>query len=188
MGAGGGKSSTSSQSTNSPWADVLGRIGQQQWRMAKPALSAYSGQAAEALKTGGVNANIPSINSAVDASRQSSSQSETQMREQLARSGLAGTPFAETIMSQQQGADSARTGAIPAEAAQSFIGQAIPQLEGQAGRAAGAISGAGGLQNTQTGTSTPSFWDFFSQGLQAGGSVGTGLGGYGLGFTPFAGA
>jgi hypothetical protein len=110
------------------------------------------------------------------------------MREQLARSGLAGTPFAETIMSQQQGADSARTGAIPAEAAQSFIGQAIPQLEGQAGRAAGAISGAGGLQNTQTGTSTPSFWDFFSQGLQAGGSVGTGLGGYGLGFTPFAGA
>lgn len=176
MGAGGGKSSSSSQSTNSPWADVLGRIGQQQWRMAKPALSAYSGQTAEALRTGGVNANIPSINAAVDASRQSASQSETQMREQLARSGLAGTPFAETIMAQQQGADSARTGAIPAEATQSFIGQAIPQLEGQAGRAAGAISGAGGLQNTQTGTQTPSFWDFFTKGLFAGGQAGQGFG------------
>jgi hypothetical protein len=163
MGAGGGKTSSSSSSTSSPWADVLGKIGLQEWRMAKPAISTYNQQAAEALKTGGVNANIPSINAAVDASRQSSSQSETQLREQLARSGLAGTPFAETIMAQTQGGDAARTGAIPAEATQAFIGQAVPQLEGQAGRAAGAIGTAGGLNTTTTGTSTPSFWDYFSQ-------------------------
>ena len=165
----GGGSKTSQSTTNSPWANDLASIGLQDWRMAKPALQAYSSQASEALKTGGVNANIPSINAAVDASRQSSSQSETQLREQLARSGLAGTPFAQTIMAQQQGTDAARTGAIPAEATQAFIGQAVPQLEGQAGRAASAIGGAGGLQNTTTGTQTPSFWDYFTQGLQAGG-------------------
>lgn len=145
--------------------------------MAAPALRSYSGQAAEALRTGGVNANIPSINAAVDASRQSSSQSETQLREQLGRSGLAGTPFAETIMAQQQGADSARTGAIPAEATQQFISQAIPQLEGQAGRTTGALSAAGGLDNTQQGTQTPSFWDFFTQGLQSGAPLGFALAG-----------
>jgi hypothetical protein len=94
------------------------------------------------------------------------------LREQLARSGLAGTPFAETIMAQTQGGDAARTGAIPAEATQAFIGNAIPQLEGQAGRATSAIGAAGGLQNTTTGTSTPSFWDFFTQGLQAGAPLG----------------
>ena len=110
------------------------------------------------------------------------------MREQLARSGLAGTSFAENILSQEQGTNAARTGAIPSDMTQAFIGQAIPQLGGQAGRASGAIAGAGGLQNTQAGTQTPSFWDFFTQGLQAGGSAGAGLGGYGLGFTPFAGA
>jgi hypothetical protein len=94
------------------------------------------------------------------------------LREQLARSGLAGTPFAETIMAQTQGGDAARIGAIPAEATQAFIGQAVPQLEGQAGRAAGAIGTAGGLDNTTVGTQTPSFWQYFNQGLQAGGQIG----------------
>jgi hypothetical protein len=74
-------------------------------------------------------------------------------------------------MAQTQGSDAARTGAIPAEATQAFIGQAVPQLEGQAGRAAGAIGTAGGLNTTTTGTSTPSFWDYFMQGLQGGGAA-----------------
>jgi hypothetical protein len=107
----------------------------------------------------------------VDASRQSSSQSETQLREQLARSGLAGTPFAETIMAQTQAGDAARTGAIPAEATQAFIGQAVPTLENQASMGASAITGAGNLNRTTTGTSTPSFWDYFMQGLQGGGAA-----------------
>jgi hypothetical protein len=171
MGAGGGKTSSSSSSTSSPWADVLGRIGLQEWRMAKPAISTYNQQAAEALKTGGVNANIPSINAAVDASRQSSSQSETQLREQLARSGLAGTPFAETIMAQTQGGDAARTGAIPAEATQAFIGQTVPTLEGQANAGTSAIGTAGGLNNTTVGTQTPSFWDYFAKLASSGGQA-----------------
>lgn len=174
-GSGGGKSSSSSSSQSSPFAPLLASIGLNEWNMAKPVLSTYSNQASEALKTGGVNANIPSINAAVDASRQSSSQSETELRQRLAQSGLAGTPFAQSIMAQEQGTNNARTGAIPAEATQAFIGQAVPTVlnAGQAG--VGALGTAAGLDINTKSTSTPSFWDMFNQGLSAGGLAFAGI-------------
>jgi len=174
-GSSGGKTSSSTSSQSSPYAPILAAIGSQMWNTAKPVSQTYANQANEALKTGGVNANIPSINASVDASRQSSSQSETQLRQRLAQSGLAGTPFAQNIMAQQQGTDNARTGAIPADATQAFISQAVPTVLNEGNAGIGALGTAGGLDINTKSTSTPSFWDTFMQGA-------------GIGATAFAGA
>lgn len=87
-------------------------------------------------------------------------------------------------MAQEQGTNNARTGAIPAEATQAFIGQAVPTVlnAGQAG--VGALGTAAGLDINTKSTSTPSFWDMFNQGITSGASLGSSLGS--LGYQPFA--
>lgn len=167
-GSGGGKTSTSS--TSSPYAAILEGIGSQMWRTAKPVYQTYASQAEEALRTGGVNAQIPSVSRAVGAAREQQSQSTTDLRQRLAQSGLAGTSFAQALLQEDASQGGQAVANIPAEATSAFVGQAVPQVLGMGRAGVGAIGQAAGID--QTTTSTPSFWDFFTKGLSAGAQTG----------------
>lgn len=160
---GGGSSKTSTGTESSPYAGLIAQFG----RAFLPSAKAFGAQETEALKTGGVNAQIPIINRAVDASRGAESQANTQLQESLARAGLANTSFGAQILGNQQMAGAQRTAEIPTDIAGQFIG-AVP---GTAGTGVGAASGAAAANRITT--VTPSFWDLFAQGLGLGGNYGS---------------
>jgi len=64
--------------------------------------SGYGGMLESALKGQGSAGNIPIIQQAVERSKQAASQSLAGTSDDLARSGLAGTPFGQAIMAQTQ--------------------------------------------------------------------------------------
>ena len=165
-GGGGGKTASSTSNTSSPFAPYLAQDGSQLFNLAKPVISNLSSQATSALQTGGVNAQIPSINASLDSSRRSASTSDTNLRQSLAKSGLGGTSFGNAILGEQEGTTSQNIAAIPGTAANSFLGMAAPAViqEGNAGL--GALGTAGSLDTATAGTQTASFWDTFMQGVQ----------------------
>lgn len=171
MGGGGsGKTSTSTQS--SPYATLLANWSDRLMKTWMPVQNQLASQTGEALKTGGVNAQIPIISRAVDAARQGATQTEEQTRQSLARSGTSG-PEAQAILGEERMAEGDRIAGIGPGIASQFISQA-PQMS-QAGIGQ-AFSGAGqAMWGNMTTTSTPSFWDFFIRGLAA--SQGSGSGG-----------
>src|SRR5216684_7633427 len=170
MGLGGG--STSTTSTNSPWAGVLGNMGKSAWKIAQPLMSTLGSQFLEALKTGGVNSFIPWINRAVDASRMSASKGIEGLRQSLARTGQGNSAFGEAQLSEANMQAGNQVANTPEEMIMSFI-QGAPQFALGTGKLAeGAMGMAGGLQNTSTTTSQPGFWDLFMQGMKSGGEVG----------------
>ena len=160
---GGGNSKTSTSGQTSPYAGLIAQFS----KAFLPSAKAFGAQETEALKTGGVNAQIPIINRAVDASRGAESEANTQLQESLARAGLANTSFGAQILGNQEMAAKQKTAEIPTDIAGQFIG-AVP---GTAGTGVGAASAAAGANFTRT--STPSFWDLFTQGLTAGSGFGT---------------
>jgi hypothetical protein len=177
MGGGSGKSSTGSSSNWSQYAPALMKM----WKTAKPVYQTLASQTEQGLQTGGVNANIPLINTKMDAARQAESQSMQQARQTLGRSSLAGTPFGQELLAslEQQGGQNISN--IPASTTAEFVGGAAPQVIGTGARAVGE---AAQLNTSSTYQSTPSFGDYFMQGASAGGMAGTGLGM--MGYTPFA--
>src|SRR5271168_967163 len=70
------------------------------FNMSLPTIRALSAQTAEGLQTGGINAQIPSINSSVAAARQAYSTSQQALKNQLGQSGLANSSFGEEILGQ----------------------------------------------------------------------------------------
>lgn len=167
MGAGGGKTSTSTSS--SPYAAALWGIGSKYAKGALPLFNQSVSTAEQALQTGGVNANIPSINRAVDANRQASSQSMEATRQSLARLGLSDSPFAQDLIAQANQTANNEAASVAPDAASRIIA-GIPGLigEGQAGFSP--MSTAAGLDTTST--YTPSFWQLVAQ--SQGGTQGTG--------------
>lgn len=159
----GAKTSSGTSSTSSPYADILAGMGKQMWSMAKPVAQTYSSQAAEALRTGGVNAQIPSINASVSASREAASQTQQQLRQRLAEGGLAGTPFADALLAQEEGTANQGIANIPATEAMAFAQSAVPNVLNMAGQGMSALGTAAGINKKTTTTSTPSQWDQFMQ-------------------------
>jgi hypothetical protein len=76
------------------------------FKMGKPAMQAALDTFMEALQTGGVESRTPKISQAVERTGQMQSQAQASMAEDMARSGVSGTPFGQQIMAsmQQQGA------------------------------------------------------------------------------------
>lgn len=171
---GGSSSKTSTGTESSPYAPLIAKFA----KAFLPAAKTFGQQETEALKTGGVNAQIPIINRAVDASRGAESEANTQTQEALARAGLANTSFGQRILGDQEMAGAQKTAEIPANIASQFI-SAVP---GTSGTGVGAASAAAGADRTFT--QTPSFWDLFTQGLQAGGGYGQEFGAAGAGASP----
>jgi hypothetical protein len=122
MGGGGGKGGGGKDKAGK----ALAEIAQQFFRETEGLRGGLIGQFEEALNTGGVEARMPVIQKAQERSRQATSSALAQTQNQLAQSGLAGTPFAEMIQGGmlQQGAQQ-RAG-IPTE----IISQMLQQIPG----------------------------------------------------------
>ncbi len=165
---GGGKSTssgTSNSTTSSPYAPLLAQFT----KAGLPIFQQLSSQIGEALRTGGVNANIPIINRSVDAAREGASTSMESTRQALARAGLGDSSFAQRILSEQGTSSGESISQIPTNAAASLIG-AAPGVGSTAVSAGGIAAGADYSSQGQT-TSTPSFWSQFLQGLQSTGQA-----------------
>ena len=158
MGSMGTSKSTSSMS--SPYSGLIASFG----KAFLPAAKQFGAQQSEALRTGGVNAQIPSINRAVDASRQAGSSSNQETQAALARAGLSGTSFGANVAATNQQAGAAETAAIPS----SVAGQFISSVPGTAATGVGAAQGAAASSYTGKATSTGSFMDQLQQGMAMG--------------------
>lgn len=179
-GSGGGKTSTSSSQTSSPFAPLLANMGMDLFKMSKPALSLGMGQTTEALQTGGVNARIPSINTSMAAARQGAAQSGQRIRQQLAQSGLAGSSFGNAILSAYEGDTGQTISGIPSREATAISDRGLGMAGNLAGMGIGGVGRAAGIDTKTTGTQTPSFWDMFMQGMAIGSNAaagGAGMGG-----------
>ena len=164
-----GGSSTSS--TSSPFSQPLADIGWHEWKSAQPLLDTIGSQFLEALRTGGVNSFIPWMTRALDSSRMSASQGIEGVRQNLARTGLAGSSFGESELNQANIAAGEQANMTPAQMIMQFIQGAPGFAQGEANSGIGALSSAASTDYTTT--STPSFWDQFMQTFQAGGQFGS---------------
>jgi hypothetical protein len=159
MSVGGGKSS-GEQSQFSPYAPMLAAFAKSQIKRSNQILNPLTAQTAEALKTGGVNAQIPIINRAVDASRGAESTSNLTTQEALSRAGLAGTSFGANVMASNRMAGAEETAAIPASVASQFIGNAgsLGLGMGSLGVSSGASAMQGNMSSKYSGSSSQ--WGF----------------------------
>jgi hypothetical protein len=82
-------------------------------------------QLVEALKTGGVKANIPIIQQAVARANQATAGAMTQTAEQLAARNIGG-PFAQRILAGMRMAGNEQAAQIPTQMAQSLINAFLP--------------------------------------------------------------
>ena len=159
---------TSSMTASSPFSPLIAKFA----KSFLPSAKAFGQQETEALKTGGVNAQIPIINRAVDASRGAESSANQDTQQALARAGLADTSFGAQILGNQKMQGAQNTAAIPGNIAGQFI-SAVP---GTARTGVSAASGA--AQADRSTTYTPSFWDLFQpRWLQSTSQVWCGAGG-----------
>lgn len=106
------------------------RRGGKLYRTAMPLYQELVGQTLEGLRTGGVNAQIPIIQRAVEQSKIAGSNATAQATEGLRGAGLAGTPFGQSIINDTRTAGALQTSRIPSEVVQGFIGGA-PGLSAQ---------------------------------------------------------
>lgn len=127
------------------------KMNKQLFQESTPVRKELLGQTLEALTTGGVGARIPLIQRAVEANKAGLAQGLRASSENISSiPGLAGTPFAESIMAQQRvGGEQALAG-IPTEIAGQIAGGAsnlalgFPQIANQ-----GMIGGANVQSNAK---------------------------------------
>lgn len=100
--------------------EKLAGVAQRIIRETNPVRREILGQQLEALQTGGVNAQIPIVQRAVDASNRAASQATEAARSDIARTGLAGTPFGANVLANVGLEGRARSAAIPSAIAGSI--------------------------------------------------------------------
>lgn len=121
------------------------KMNKEMFRESTPVRQELLGQTLEALTTGGVGAQIPIIQRAVESSKAALGQGLRSTTENIAQMpGLGGTPFAESMLAQQRVGGEQQIAGIPSQIAQQFAGQApnlalgFPQIANQ-----GMLGGAG---------------------------------------------
>lgn len=89
--------------------DKLAGIAEQAFGMSRKPMKAGMDMLYNAISTGGVEARQPAYSQAAEKSMQASSQAQQSMADDFARTGIAGTPFAQQILGsmKQQGAQQA---------------------------------------------------------------------------------
>ena len=111
MGGGGGTTAGKSedQGMGRDWYEFLEFMGRQLFAETTPLRQDLIGQMEAALSGEVEGGMIPLISRAVESTRQAASRTEQATTDELARTGLSGTPFAEAILGQtrQQGEQAA---------------------------------------------------------------------------------
>lgn len=87
-------------------------------------------QVAEALRTGGIGAQIPIIQSSVSNANQALSDTLRGTEGSLASSGLTRTPYGQRILAQTRNEGNQAISRIPTDLAQGFAGQAPGLVQG----------------------------------------------------------
>ena len=144
-GSGAGKPETPEQITK------LGQIAETILKQAGPLRKELLGQTLEALKTGGVGARIPVIQRAVESSKQATSNALRGTTESLGATGLASSPYGQSILANIRTQGGQATSQIPTQIAENFIGAApgiVASMQGQ-GLQGLQASGSIELQNRQ---------------------------------------
>lgn len=93
-------------------------------------------QLLQVAKTGGIGANIPLINKAVNETRAAGRTAEAGTQRQLGRTGLAGTPYGRAITQQQSGQTNTAARRTEAAIGTNIFRQIPAIIQGQAGLAA----------------------------------------------------
>lgn len=110
-----------------------------------PTTKEFSAQQLEALKTGGIGAQIPLIQRSVEQTRMAGSDAQRKAEESLGSSNLLNTPFGQSAMAQLQQQSRLAQSRIPTDFAQAFI-SGIPSFVGQTqNTATNLLGGAGQL-------------------------------------------
>ena len=143
MGGKGGKGAS----------DALLGMAADSFAMGKPAMKAGLGMFTDAVNTGGVESRQPIYSQASEKSLQAGNQAKLAMAEDNARTGLAGTPFAEAEMKQVDLTSRQSTHTAPMEMENQDYWKILSTFFPGAGQAMGmgmqGMGTAGGLQNQQ---------------------------------------
>jgi hypothetical protein len=116
---GGGKGENKS-------GEALGKIAQRFFGETTPLRRELIGQYEEGLTTGGVGARMPIISKSQEASRRATSNTLAGLDQQLAQSGLAGTPFGVQQRTEAEQRGRYATSQIPTQ----IVGQMLAQIPG----------------------------------------------------------
>lgn len=143
----GGKSPSTEASTNES------QIANQLFSESTPVRQELFKQILEGLQTGGVQAKIPIIQSALESSRVAQSNTMKGIDENLATSGLSGTPFGARTRAEAQEAGNQQIGQIPTNIIRDFLSVApgySSQASGQALQGLSAVTGSeAAIRNAQ---------------------------------------
>lgn len=121
------------------------QISEDVLREAAPIREELFAQILEALQTGGVEARLPIVQRAIEASRSASSRAIQQTQDRLAAQGLSGTPFGENILANLEFSGRQQAGSIGPMFAQELSGLAPSIALGQPALALQGIGSAGNI-------------------------------------------
>lgn len=113
-------------------SETQSKLAQGLFQETAPLRSEMFGQFLEGLRTGGIGAQIPIIQRAIEQSRLATSNTMRQIDEQMATSGVAGTPFGQSVRAGalMQGAQAESQ--VPTNILQQFLAM-VPGMVGQQG-------------------------------------------------------
>lgn len=143
-GGGGGKQDSS------PQIDKLSQLGQQLFNETSGVRGTMLQQGEEALKTGGIGAQIPMITRALDASRSQLSTDLQSTSDDLAKHRLVGTPFGQSIMQNARVLGNQGISQIPTNFAQGAIAQLPGFISALTGQGMGGMGQAASAQSNVT--------------------------------------
>jgi len=156
----GGKAANNADAANPKSNEALAKLAEGFAQETTGARQGLLKAMEDVLATGGTN--VPIISSSIDASRRASSNALKATNEDLARTGLAGTPFGENIRAGQTQEGQLASAAEGEKLAQAIF-QMIPNLVlGQGQNAMGGLGGAAtnssNLTNSMMNNITKSIW------------------------------
>lgn len=96
-------------------------------------------QITEALRTGGIGAQLPIVNQAVSGASQATSDALRATQDSLATSGLTRTPYGQSILAGQRQQGAQATARIPTDYASQYIAQAPQMSQGLLSTILGAL-------------------------------------------------
>jgi hypothetical protein len=130
----------------------LSDVSNAMFGMTAPAMNTAMDMLTKMLKTGEApNARTPQIGQAVEKSMQASSQAERSMTDDFARTGIAGTPFASSILGGMRQEGAQRTAGIqPAMEDANFWKYLAALMPGMSTGMGQSMQGFGGASSNQT--------------------------------------